>query len=296
MCGIMGFCCFSDKKPNKEKISIMFSLLESRGRDASGFAFIRDGNLIVNKAPVRSSEFVKSKDWLELELPKIMILHARMKTQGSEQNPSNNHPLFNKEGIAIVHNGIIHNDHEIFGKNQRDGEVDSEAILAVFSSKTKGDKVKRVFDRVDGSFAVAIINKAEPDTIILIKKDNPIDMYYNTDQDILYFCSEREIMQESLGIQPEFKRGFTIGEKNYHFYEMENNHALVINSEGVESYKNYLARDFWNRRNTYRNSSLDFIQVQCPWCLGQTRYLDGLLKNNCQHCGMSISEEDLYYV
>jgi glucosamine 6-phosphate synthetase-like amidotransferase/phosphosugar isomerase protein len=296
MCGIMGFYCFSETKPEKEKISIMFSLLEARGRDASGFAMIRDNNLIVNKAPVRSSEFIKSKDWVEFELPKIMIMHTRMKTQGSEQNPNNNHPLYNKEGIAIVHNGIIHNDHEIFGKNQRDGEVDSEAILSVLSTKCKGDKIKRVFDKIQGSFAVAIINKAEPDTLILIKKDNPIDMYYNTDQDILYFCSEREIMQESLGITSESKRGFTIGEKGYHFYEMENNHALVINSEGVESYKNYLARDFWNRRNTYRGASLDTIQVQCPWCLGQTRYFDGLLNNKCEHCGMKISEEDLYYV
>jgi glucosamine 6-phosphate synthetase-like amidotransferase/phosphosugar isomerase protein len=295
MCGIMGFYCFSEKKPDKEKISTMFSLLESRGRDASGFAFIKDNNLIVQKAPIRSSEFIKSKDWLELALPKCMILHTRMKTQGSEQNSNNNHPLFNKDGIAIVHNGIIHNDHEIFGKNQRDGEVDSEAILSVLSTKSKGDKIKKVFDKIEGSFAVAIINKAEPDTLILIKKDNPIDMYYNTEEDILFFCSEREIMQTSLGIASESRRGFTIGEKEYHFYEMENNHALVINSEGVDSYKKYLARDFWNR-NTYRGSSLDTILVQCPWCLGQTRYLDGLLKNNCQHCGMSISEEDLYYV
>ena len=52
---------------------------------------------------------------------------------------------------------------------------------------------------------MAVINKAEPDTLILIKKDNPIDMYYNTEDDILYFCSEREIMQESLGIQLESK-------------------------------------------------------------------------------------------
>jgi glucosamine 6-phosphate synthetase-like amidotransferase/phosphosugar isomerase protein len=295
MCGIMGFYCFSEKKPDKEKISIMFSLLESRGRDASGFAFIKENNLIVQKVAIRSSEFVKSKEWNELELPKCMILHTRMKTQGSEKNPNNNHPLFNKEGIALVHNGIIHNDHEIFGKNQRDGEVDSEAILAVFSSKTKGDKIKRVFDKIEGSFAVAIINKAEPDTLILIKKDNPIDMYYNTEDDILYFCSEREIMQESLGIQFESKRGFTIGEKGYHFYEMENNHALVINRDGVDSYKKYLARDFWNR-NTYRGSSLDTFQVQCPWCLGQTQYYDGLLNNKCEHCGMKISEEDLYYV
>jgi glucosamine 6-phosphate synthetase-like amidotransferase/phosphosugar isomerase protein len=296
MCGIMGFYCFGNMKPDKAKISIMFSLLESRGRDASGYAFIKGNNLIVDKAPIHSSAFVKSKEWQDLELPKIMIMHTRMKTQGSEQNPSNNHPLYNKEGVAIVHNGIIHNDHEIFGKNQRDGEVDSEAVLAVFSSKTKGDKIKRVFDRIEGSFAVAIINKAEPDTLVLIKKDNPIDMYYNTDQDILYFCSEREIMQEALGIQAESKRGFTIGEKGYHFYEMQNNHALVLNNDGVDSYKQYLARDFWNRRNTYRGSSLDTILVQCPWCLGETRYFDGLLNNKCEHCGMSISEEDLYYV
>src|ERR1035437_3071881 len=296
MCGIMGFYCFGDKKPDKDKISIMFSLLQARGRDASGFAMIRDNNLIVNKAPIRSSEFIKSKDWLELELPKIMILHTRMKTQGSELNPNNNHPLYNKEGIAIVHNGIIHNDHEIFGKNQRDGEVDSEAVLSVLSTKGKGDKIKRVFDRIEGSFAVAVINKNEPDTLVLIKKDNPIDMYYNTEQDVLYFCSEREIMQEALAIQPESKRGFTIGEKGYHFYEMENNHALVINSEGVDSYKQYQARGFWNRRNTYEGSSLDTILVQCPWCLGQTRYFDGLLNNKCEHCGMQVTEEDLYYI
>jgi glucosamine--fructose-6-phosphate aminotransferase (isomerizing) len=168
MCGIGGFISFSDKKPNKDKISNMFCLLQSRGRDACGLAFIREGNLIVNKAPIPSSEMVQSKDWQELELPRIMILHTRMKTQGSEKDPNNNHPLYNKEGIAIVHNGIIHNDHEIFGKNQkRDGQVDSEAILAVISSKGKGDKIKKVFDRIDGSFAVAVIDKNNPEQLIL---------------------------------------------------------------------------------------------------------------------------------
>ena len=37
---------------------------------------------------------------------KRQILHTRMKTQGSEKNNANNHPLFSKNGIAIVHNGI----------------------------------------------------------------------------------------------------------------------------------------------------------------------------------------------
>ena len=295
MCGIMGFYCFSDKKPDKEKISTMFGLLETRGRDAAGFAFIKDGNLIVNKAPIRSSVMVQSKEWQEIHLPRIMILHTRMKTVGSEKRSFNNHPIFNKDGVAIVHNGIIHNDKEIFSKNQhRDGEVDSEAILSVLCGKHKGDKVKRVFDRIEGSYAVAVIDKNLPDQLILIKKDNPLCMYYNTDQDVLYFCSGREIMQEALGIQSESKRGFTIGEKDFHFYEMENNHALMISKEGVESYKKYLPRDYWDRRNNYRSPSLDTLMVSCPWCYGQTTYYDGLLNNKCEHCGMQISEDDLY--
>ena len=50
MCGIMGYYSFGKTMPDKDKITNMFSLLESRGRDASGFAFIKDNNLIVNKA------------------------------------------------------------------------------------------------------------------------------------------------------------------------------------------------------------------------------------------------------
>ena len=50
MCGIMGYYSFGNTMPDKDKITNMFSLLESRGRDASGYAFIKDNNLIVNKA------------------------------------------------------------------------------------------------------------------------------------------------------------------------------------------------------------------------------------------------------
>lgn len=291
----MGFYCFSDKKPDKEKISTMFSLLEARGRDSSGIGFIRNCNLIINKAPIRSSEFVKSNDWLELDLPKIMIMHTRMKTQGSEKNSNNNHPIYNKEGVALIHNGVIHNDHEIFGKSQkRDGEVDSEAILAVISSKTKGDKIKKVFDRIDGSFAVAVIDKNIPDQLILIKKDNPLVLYYNSEDDILYFCSEREIMQQALEIKSESKRGFTLGEKDYHFYDMENNHGLVLSRDGVESYKKYSAKEWWPRNRSYGRQNLDMLMVQCPWCMSTTRYYDGLSFNKCEICGAEISEETLY--
>jgi glucosamine 6-phosphate synthetase-like amidotransferase/phosphosugar isomerase protein len=293
MCGIMGYYCFGNTKPEKEKLSAMFSLLEVRGRDASGYAFIRERNLIVQKAPIKSSLLVQSPEWKELILPSMMILHTRMKTCGSEKLNFNNHPIFNKEGVALVHNGIIHNDREIFGKNKRDGQVDSEAILAVITSKGKGDKVKRVFDRIEGSFAVSVIDKNLPDQLILIKKDNPLEMYLDTEGDILYFCSERQIMQEALGIRSESKRGFNLGENNYHFYQMENNHALVLNREGVDSYKRYNSRDRWERGRNLDRYSLNQLNVQCPWCMSYTRYYEGLNHNQCEVCGGMISEEDL---
>ena len=299
MCGIMGFYSFGNTTPDKDKITTMFSLLESRGRDASGFAFIKDDNLVVKKDAIRSSEFVKTDEWKELTFPSCMILHTRMKTQGSEKNNANNHPLFSKNGIAIVHNGIIYNDKEIFGKKERDAEVDSESILHLLSIKTKGDRIKRLFDKVEGSFAVAVLDKNDPDRLILIKKDNPIDLYYDEKNDILYFCSERSIMQEALNIESISVRGFNLGEKDFHFYEMKNNYALIINKDGAETYHKYSPqRSKWFERRFSYPTKNDFEEmiIECPWCFSQTTYFDGKLFNKCEVCGMGINEEDLYVI
>ena len=265
----MGYYCFGNMLPDKEKITTMFILLESRGRDASGFAFISDQNLIVHKAALRSTELVKSDEWEKLAFPKAMIFHTRMKTQGTEKNNANNHPLFNKEGLCIVNNGMIHNDREIFGKNKRDAEVDSEAILAVLSAKSKGDKIKRVFDKLEGSFSFAVLDKYNPDTLILVKKDNPLELYFDVKYEILYFCSEREIMREALGLKTLTVRGFALGEGDYHHYTMENNHSLIINKDGVESYKKYSPR---RRDYMLDDYCLKFTQreveemiVECPY-------------------------------
>lgn len=294
----MGYYAFSKTIPDKDRITTMFSLLESRGRDASGYALIRDNKLIVNKAPIKSSEMIKTKEWEELKLPRIFIAHTRMKTQGSEKNNLNNHPLYSKSGIAIVHNGIVFNDKEIFSKKHRLGEVDSEAILAILSANKKGDKIKRLFDLIEGSFAVAVIDKNNPDQLTLIKKDNPVELYLDTKDDILYFCSEREIMQESLAITSETKYGFNLGEKNFHHYTIENNYVLTINSDRVDTYKKYIPKSYsWYTRDDLstkriNNKTGDF--VECPWCLNITNYYGEETVNYCNVCGNNIDMEDLF--
>lgn len=287
MCGIMGYYAFGDILPDKGKISKMFELLETRGRNASGFAFIQEEQLHVHKDAITSSEMIRTEAWNKLILPKIMIFHTRAATKGTVKNNCNNHPIFNKYGMAIVHNGIIHNDNEIFGKKgKRDGEVDSEAILSLLSSCNKGDKIKMLFDKLDGSFAVAFIDRNFPDKLTLIKKDNPICMYYNRNDDILYFCSEKRIMQTALGIETEYKRGFPMGETGYHFCDMSDNHSLIIDKSGVESYQKYKAKSFIN----YGTVS----EIECPHCLNITEFDYMALHNICIHCGNRLIPEEIF--
>jgi glucosamine 6-phosphate synthetase-like amidotransferase/phosphosugar isomerase protein len=222
-----------------------------------------------------------------------MIFHTRMMTQGEPKNNMNNHPLFTKKGLAIVHNGMIYNDKEIFGtKKNRDAEVDSEAILFQLSRKSK-DPIKRVYDTLEGGFAVASIDKNKPTILTLFRKDNPIELYYNELDDILYFCSEREIMQEALKIKKFSKRGFRLGEKEYHSYNLENNHSIIINETGVESYKEYYPRI--NRYNDWFLDEMpDSIEMECAYCLSVTKFDYGKLENRCSNCGQILDEEMLY--
>ena len=83
----------------------------------------------------------------------------------------------------------------------------------------------------------------------------------------------------------------------FHFYEMENNHVLVLNKDGVESFKKYYPRrvSWFDRSFSYPGTGDEMI-VECPWCLSETNYYDGKLFNKCKQCGMTINEEDLYNV
>ena len=292
MCGIMGYFCFGAERPNKDQITEMFSLLETRGKDASGYAYIIKNKLVVNKAPIKSSEMVQTTEWKELRLPGYLIFHTRLKTQGDAKNNTNNHPLYNKKGLAIVHNGMILNDNEVFNRKiKRDGEVDSEAILIALSQKGK-DRIEKVFSMLEGSYSIATIDTNVQDELILIRKDNPVELYYDSQADILYFCSERWMMQKALGIKSRAHRGFNLGEEPFHYYEMENNHGLIINKSGLNSYKRYYPKHAY--RDRFFRESFNEDTVECPYCLSETRFFPGNFHNFCEYCGNKIEYDDFY--
>lgn len=156
MCAIAGYYAFGNKKPEIQVLKELLIASESRGKDATGYAFIQQGLLVVRKEPVPASVFTEHLDLIEL--PKVMILHCRQATQGNPKEQSNNHPVFSKSGVAVVHNGVIWNDDELFNKFKfkRDGQVDSEIILKIIEKSGSFQDLKMLND-IEGGFTFAAI-------------------------------------------------------------------------------------------------------------------------------------------
>jgi hypothetical protein len=95
--------------------------------------------------------------------------------------------------------------------------------------------------------------------------------------------------------------GFNIGEGKYNFFEMGNNHALIINNSGVASYKKYYPKkESWHYRDYLpygvKGNTPDDMLVECPYCLGTTSYDYDALINRCENCGNVINDEEVFYV
>ena len=126
MCGIAGYFCFGSKRPEKRILSNLLEETQVRGRDATGVSYIKDNALHVIKAAQDGSDFVEqNEEWLALEesdIPKYMIMHCRYKTKGDQANNMNNHPVF-RDGLALVHNGGISNDDDLYDEFKFNREV-----------------------------------------------------------------------------------------------------------------------------------------------------------------------------
>jgi glucosamine--fructose-6-phosphate aminotransferase (isomerizing) len=111
------------------------------------------------------------------------IAHTRWATHGvpSERNA---HPHISKDGIAIVHNGIIENHEELREEARREGyeftsETDTEVIAhrVHHHLKVTGDLFKAVRATVaelEGAYALAVVSQADPDRIVVAREGCPV--------------------------------------------------------------------------------------------------------------------------
>lgn len=196
MCGIVGYIGNSQCFPVLIK---GLHRLEYRGYDSAGVAIINQDNklnLYKTRGKVADLEnFCESKDISGT----IGIAHTRWATHG-EPNDINAHPHMSADGdIAIVHNGTIENynvlkqaltEHGCEFKSETDTEVLVQLIQYIKETNncTLIEAVIEALRQVVGAYAIAVVDRSTPDTIIAARKSSPLVI--GIGEDATYLASD----------------------------------------------------------------------------------------------------------
>lgn len=182
MCGIVGYIGGG----NVYDILIKgLKRLEYRGYDSAGMALLspeRKLNVYKTLGKVSALEaFCKDK-----KTDAVMgIAHTRWATHG-EPSDTNAHPHVSEDdNLALVHNGTIENfkvlrdaleQHGVVFQTQTDTEVLVQLIeyIKIQNKCSLLDAVREALKQVVGAYAVAVIDKNEPDRIIAARKSSPL--------------------------------------------------------------------------------------------------------------------------
>lgn len=182
MCGIVGYIGYREAYPILIK---GLHRLEYRGYDSAGVALINeDSKLSILKAKGRVQDleaYARDKD----TSGHIGIAHTRWATHGEPSN-ANAHPHYSQsESLALIHNGIIENyavlKAELIQKGYTfQSSTDTEVLVQLIEYIKTTNKcdlfaaVQLALNQVVGAYAIAIIEKGNPDQIIAARKSSPL--------------------------------------------------------------------------------------------------------------------------
>jgi glutamine---fructose-6-phosphate transaminase (isomerizing) len=125
MCGIFGIV--SDVSFPKKELIWLANHAQQRGRDSSGLLFHSAHSYHVHRADYNIDRLLSETP---LNAANVVVGHSRLITNGL----SDNQPVI-RDGICVLHNGIVVNDEEIWetiGK-VRELQIDTEVIPALAS-------------------------------------------------------------------------------------------------------------------------------------------------------------------
>lgn len=178
MCGIVGY--IGDDQATPFLLNGL-SKLEYRGYDSAGVA-VYDKDIQVVKSKGRLQVLSDLLDGGKKLTGSVGIGHTRWATHGAPSD-INSHPQVSGGGtFAVVHNGIIENYLELKNHLIRHGvefvsETDTEVVAQLMQYYYSGDvleAIRKVIQRVEGSYALGIICSECPDKIFAVRKDSPL--------------------------------------------------------------------------------------------------------------------------
>lgn len=180
MCGIVGAIAERDVVP-----ILLEGLrrLEYRGYDSAGIAVLRDdGKLDRQRAKGKVQELADALERKALHAHRG-IAHTRWATHGVPSE-NNAHPHFSCDELAVVHNGIIENHDELREELAAAGyqftsETDTEVVGHLVHSMMSSEQdlfqaVRKAVQRLRGAFALAIVDRRDPDRIVAARCGCPV--------------------------------------------------------------------------------------------------------------------------
>ena len=190
MCGIVGVV---GNKPAPELLIAGLRQLEYRGYDSVGISVFKQGEIKTLKTKGRIDNIALKLEQNPLPNAFVGIGHTRWATHG-EPSDINSHPHGNHR-ISLVHNGIIENYLQIKERMIRKGytfesQTDTEALakLVDYYYVQKGnplEAIKKVLEKIRGSYALGILFEGHPDTIYAIRKDSPLIIGLGKDENFI---------------------------------------------------------------------------------------------------------------
>jgi glucosamine--fructose-6-phosphate aminotransferase (isomerizing) len=159
--------------------------LEYRGYDSAGVAVWNEGQVLIRRC---EGKLAGLKDRVR-EQPldgKLGLGHTRWATHG-RPSETNAHPHLSGD-VALIHNGIIENYLELKEELVAVGrtfasETDTEIVAHLIdhychNGHTFEQGVARAVKRIQGSFALGIINRSRPDVLVAARKESPLIVGY----------------------------------------------------------------------------------------------------------------------
>jgi glucosamine--fructose-6-phosphate aminotransferase (isomerizing) len=179
MCGIVGAAARRDIVP---VLIEGLRRLEYRGYDSCGLALVDKGTLDLVRTVSRVNDLaVKAKDTHGA----TGLAHTRWATHGAPLT-ENAHPIVSRGEIAVVHNGIIENHDELRAElqskgyrfeSQTDTEVIAHLVHSLYEGESRGDlldAVRRAAKRLAGAYAIAVVAKSDPGTVVGARAGSPL--------------------------------------------------------------------------------------------------------------------------
>jgi len=180
MCGIVGAIA------NRDIVPVLVEglrRLEYRGYDSAGVAVLNGTGHLKRVRTVGKVQMLQDAIDASPTHGELGVAHTRWATHGvpSERNA---HPHISRDGLAIVHNGIIENHEELRDELRRSGyeftsDTDTEVIAHRIHHHLKSTAdlfkaVRATVAELEGAYALAVVSETDRERIILAREGCPV--------------------------------------------------------------------------------------------------------------------------